>query len=73
MRVFVSVLLHTTLQAVPVRINLGALSFTMCNIYLPPTFPLADADLVQLISQLPTPFVLLGNFNAKHIVWGSDL
>jgi hypothetical protein len=69
----VSVPLHTTLQAVAVRITLGALPFTICNIYLPPIFPISDADLVRLISQLPTPFVLLGDFNAKHVVWGSDL
>jgi hypothetical protein len=69
----VSVPLHTTLQTVAVRINLAALSFTICNIYLPPTLPIADPDLVRRISQLPTPFVLLGDFNANHIVWGSDL
>jgi hypothetical protein len=63
-----SVPLHTTLQAVVVHITLGALPFTICNIYLPPTFPIADADLVRLISQLPAPFVLLGDFDSKHIV-----
>jgi hypothetical protein len=69
----VSVPLHTILQPVALRITLGALSFTICNIYLPPTFPIADANLVRLISQLPTPFVLLGDFNANHVVWGSNL
>jgi hypothetical protein len=69
----VSVPLLTTLQAVAVCINLGALSFTICNIDLPPTLPIANADLVRLISQLPTPFVLLGDFNTKHSVCGSDL
>jgi hypothetical protein len=34
---------------------------------------LVIADLVRLISQLPTPFVLLGDFIAKHIVRGSDV
>jgi hypothetical protein len=69
----VSVPLQTTLQAVAVLINVGALSFSICNIYLPPTLPIVDADLVRLISQLPTPFVLLSDFNAKHVVCGSDL
>jgi exonuclease III len=69
----VSVPPHTTLQALAVRITLGALSFTICNIYLPPALPIAHSGLVRLISQLPTPFVLLGDFNAKHIVWSSDI
>jgi hypothetical protein len=69
----VSVPLHTTLHAVAVRIYLDALSFTICKTCLPPALPVADADLVLLISQLPVPFVLLGDFNAKHIVWGSDI
>jgi hypothetical protein len=54
----VSVPFHTALQAVAVRIKLGALSCTICNIYLPPARPIADANLVRLIFQLPTPFVL---------------
>jgi hypothetical protein len=69
----VSVPLLTTLQAVAVHINLDALSFNICNIYLRATLPIANADLVRLLSQLSTSFVLLGDFNVKHMVWGSDL
>jgi hypothetical protein len=69
----VSVPLITTMQAVAVRINLGAWSFTICNIDLPLSLQIAGSDLVRLISQLPTPFVLLGDFNEKHIMWASDL
>jgi hypothetical protein len=58
----VSVPLHNILQAIAVRITLGALSIIICNIYLQPIFPIPDADLVRFISQLPTPIVLLGAF-----------
>jgi hypothetical protein len=60
----ISVPLHTTLQAVAARVNLGALPFTICNIYLPPTFPIAD--LVRLLAQLPTPFVQLVDSMVDH-------
>ena len=36
---------------------------TFCSIYLPPSDHVAKTDLINLIEQLPSPFVLLGNFN----------
>jgi hypothetical protein len=29
--------------------------------------------MVNLLSQLPPPYILAGDFNAKHIVWGGSL
>ncbi len=33
---------------------------------------LSTNDLDNLIKQLPTPFILLGDFNAHNILWGSN-
>jgi hypothetical protein len=40
---------------------------------LPPLIPVSPADLTNLISQLPPPFIVLGDFNAKNILWGAVL
>jgi hypothetical protein len=45
---------------------------TFCSIYIPPNNNLVPNDLDNLIKQLPTPFILLGDFNAHNILWGSN-
>ena len=77
-------LLNTELQACAVRVNIGK-KITLCSLYLEPTLEnfLTDhsgnprqlilADLQNLIDQLPTPFILMGDFNAKHTLWGGTI
>ena len=48
------------------------LSRTFCSIYLPPSDQVAKTDLINLIKQLPSPFVLLGNFNGHSPIWGNE-
>jgi hypothetical protein len=57
--------LQTPLQASVVHINLPRLSLTLCDTYTPPTALIAQGDLTHLVSQLPTPFIILGDSNAK--------
>lgn len=64
--------LTTTLQAVAVHLTLPGFSFCLCTIYVPPSCSLAAADLNNLVSQLPAPFLLVGDFNAHHPRWGSS-
>jgi hypothetical protein len=45
----------------------------MCNIYLPPSLTVSAEELTNLIPQLPPPLILLGDFNAKNILWGAAL
>ncbi|GFS50065.1 RNA-directed DNA polymerase from mobile element jockey [Trichonephila inaurata madagascariensis] len=40
------------------------------NVYLPPNAPLNFRKLQELIDQFPSPFILLGDFNAHHLLWG---
>ena len=59
---FSEVHLNTTLQAVAARVTLNKV-VTFCSIYLPPSDHVAKTDLINLIEQLPSPFVLLGDIN----------
>ena len=61
--------LITDLQAVSIRCHLDRL-YTICGLYLPPGDPLHIDQLTDLIRQLPPPFLLLGDFNARHPLWG---
>lgn len=45
----------------------------MSNVYFPPAIPVAEADLINLISQLPPPLILIGDFTAESILWVSVL
>ena len=61
--------LNTTLQAAAVTLFLNK-KYTICSIYLP-HLPVQQGAIDQLISQLPHPFLLLGDMNARSPLWGS--
>ncbi|XP_023210039.1 uncharacterized protein LOC111612975 [Centruroides sculpturatus] len=61
----------TDLQAVAVKISIGV-TVTVCSIYLPPDVRANEDDLDALVEQLPTPFLLLGDFNGHNPMWGSS-
>ena len=61
--------LNTELQAVAVSVSLHK-TFTLCTLYLPPSRRVMEQELEDLISQLPAPFILLGDFNAHNHLWG---
>ena len=60
--------INTQLQATAVRISTHR-PLTICSIYLPPGVPVKQEQLLNLHSQLPTPFILLGDFNAHNPLW----
>ncbi|GFU62247.1 putative RNA-directed DNA polymerase from transposon X-element [Trichonephila clavipes] len=62
--------LHTSLQAVAVRIHSTSL-ITVCCLYLPPNTVIHQQDLNNLVDQVPAPFVILGDFNGHSTLWGS--
>ena len=62
--------LDTNLQAVAVSITLHRV-ITLCSIYIPPSSRLSPKDLDDLVPQLPSPYILLGDFNGHNILWGS--
>ena len=61
--------LNTTLQAVAATLHIRR-NITVCSLYLP-HIPVTLAALSQLIAQLPTPFLLLGDFNVSSPLWQS--
>ena len=62
--------LNTDLQAVAVRITLDTTS-TLCLVYIPPSTALSLAQLKKIADQLPTPFIIMGDFNGHNPLWGS--
>ena len=57
--------INTTLEAIAVNVHQEQ-SYTICSIYLSPNKSITKEDLKDLLSQLPSPFLILGDFNAKH-------
>jgi len=57
--------LKTNLHAVAVTLSLHK-TMTLGSIYIPPSYPLGGNQLNQLISQLPSPFILIGDMNAHR-------
>ena len=62
--------LNNNLQAVAVSITLHRV-ITLCSIFIPLSSRLSPKDLDDLVPQLPSPFILLGDFNGHNILWGS--
>ena len=75
--------LNTVLQACAVQV-FTTKWVTLCSLYLDPSIEnrLEDIsgnprqlelhDLQTLVDQLPQPFMLMGDFNAKHTLWGES-
>lgn len=59
----------TNLQATAVRLTLHR-TFTVCSLYIPPNECISLEQLNELHSQLPSPYLLLGDFNGHHPLWG---
>ena len=60
--------LSTEINALAVQIKLDEI-ITICSIYLSPNSSINIEQLNELIKKLPQPFLLLGDFNARHLLW----
>ena len=60
--------LETELQATAISVTLDR-EITICSVYIPPSFPLNSQHLDNLLQQLPSPYILLGDFNGHNILW----
>jgi len=63
--------LRSDIQAVAITFS-GFKTITLCSIYLPPSFKLEQKDLEDLVDQLPSPFMLVGDFNAHNDIWDEN-
>ena len=64
--------LNTPLQAIAVQVFLRR-EYALCNLYLPPSIPVERRDLDHLVHALPSPFLLVGDMNGRHPLWGDCL
>ena len=62
------ILINTQIQAVAVEVYEGKLK-SICSIYLPPGEDPALQDLQHLLSRLPRPTLIVGDFNAHNPLW----
>ena len=62
--------LNTNLQAVAVSLSMHK-TITLCSVYIPPSYALDNRELDNLLEQLPSPFILLGDMNARNTDWGN--
>ena len=64
--------LRTPLQAVAVQIKLSK-TYAVCSLYLTPNERISRRDLSDLCQQLPQPFLILGDLNGRHYMWGDTI
>jgi len=61
--------IRSDLQVLAIRVRFDKM-ITICNIYLPPNDLVTAEQIMEVIDQLPPPFILVGDFNARHRLWG---
>ena len=60
------------LNATPYVFVSKSKSITLCSIYIPPSSAISLHDMDDLVRQLPTPYMLLGDFNSHNPLWGGN-
>ena len=68
---YVEIPLNTDIEAIAISGIIHNREICICNVYIPNNFDLQEAELSNLIMQLPTPFLLVGDFNCHNTLWGS--
>ncbi|KAE9523888.1 hypothetical protein AGLY_015776 [Aphis glycines] len=63
------IIINTNLEVVAVNVLIKN-PITICNLYLPNSHDFEQSDIQNIINQLPSPFILLGDFNSHSPVWG---
>lgn len=63
--------IQSPLEVIAVSIQLKT-PLCICNIHLPNSTNLLLNDLNDIIKQLPKPFLFLGDFNSRNLIWGSN-
>ena len=61
--------LNTQLQAIAVKVTLHR-TINICSLYIPPHDAINESEINNILQQLPTPFILLGDFNSHNTMWG---
>ena len=64
--------LQTTLEAIAINVKYRGQEISICSLYLPNSQAYTVQKLTELSAQLKSHHLILGDFNAKHTMWGSD-
>ena len=59
-------------EAVAARVWLDKY-YSICSIYLSPSLIIQEKDITEILDQLPQPYLLLGDMNARHSLWGEEV
>ncbi|MEL7340032.1 MAG: endonuclease/exonuclease/phosphatase family protein, partial [Bacteroidota bacterium] len=60
-------------EAVAARVWLDDKYYSICSIYLSPSLIIQEKDITEILDQLPQPYLLLGDMNARHSLWGEEI
>ncbi|KAF0721296.1 Transposon TX1 uncharacterized protein, partial [Aphis craccivora] len=63
--------IQSTFEIIAVSLHLKK-PMCICNIYLPDSSNFSLNELNSIISQLPKPFIFLGDLNSRNVMWGSN-
>lgn len=66
-----SVPLKSDLEIIAVSIPVKNKRICIANVYIPNSCNFTKNDLNKVASELPKPFVLVGDFNSHNVIWGS--
>ena len=61
--------LNTQLQAIASKVTFCR-TINIWSIYITPLDAINEREINNILQQLPTPFILLGNFNSYNTMWG---
>ena len=61
--------LNTQFQAIAVKVTLHR-TINICSIYILPHDAINESEINNILQQLPTPFILLGDFNSHNTMRG---
>jgi len=59
----------TNLEVIAINIT-AKYKVTICNIYIPNSQEFNSTHIQNIIDQLLTPFIILGDFNSHNTLWG---
>lgn len=60
--------IRTNLQATAFKISLDK-QYTICNLYIKPHDRITNQEITNIITQLPPPAIICGDFNSRHQLW----
>uniref|UniRef100_A0A6P7GUC0 Uncharacterized protein LOC114342382 n=1 Tax=Diabrotica virgifera virgifera TaxID=50390 RepID=A0A6P7GUC0_DIAVI len=65
-----ALVINSNLEVVGVSVSFPQ-KMNICNIYIPPDLPITEADISDVLDQIVTPRIIVGDFNSHNPIWGS--